>query len=228
MTGDGGGTSPTTDAGRQAAVDVLCQAFAEDRIDVEDFERRVELAHRADTVGELRVLLADLPKPLPVPTPSETDSPADRAAGERWRLAEPVHVPEQSAIMGVLGGGVRKGAWHPARYNYAVGILGGVELDFRECVLPAHTEVRCFATMGGVELIVPPDVIVDASGIGILGGFDHAAEGQEAPPGAPVIRVTGLAFLGGVSVQVRRSGESARDAKRRLRGERKRRRRLTD
>jgi hypothetical protein len=219
------GSRPSSESERQEAVDILCQAFAEDRLGVEEFERRVELAHRADTTAELARLLRDLPRPsdLPVRAP-ETRSPT--VPESHWRLAEPEQVPEQNVVMGVLGGGVRKGSWRAARYNYAVGFWGGVEMDFRECVLPAFTEVRCFAMMGGVEIIVPPDVVVDTSGIGILGGFEHHAEEQDAPAGAPVIRITGLAFMGGVEVTVRHPGETSGDAKRRRRLERKERRRL--
>lgn len=228
MTEEAGRGMPASERGRQETIDALCQAFAEDRLDLADFERRVELAHGAGTTAELRRLLSDLPaerelparrEPEPVPAPA----PGPRS---RWSLADPSRTQEQNVVMGVLGGGVRKGAWAPARFNYAVAMWGGVELDFRESVLPPVTEVRCFAVMGGIELIVPPDVIVDTSGIGILGGFEHSAVDHRAPEGAPVIRVSGLAFLGGVDVQVREPGETAKDAKRRRRMERKLRRRL--
>jgi hypothetical protein len=224
MRQDGGPSVPASQQGRQETVDALCEAFAEDRLDVDDFERRVELAHRAGTSAELRALLSDLPveQVLPERRP-ESEYPTRR---RDWSLAEPDRVQEQNVVMGVFGAGIRKGRWQPARFNYAVGVFGGVELDFREAVLPPLTEVRCYAVMGGVELIVPPDVIVDTSGIGILGGFDHSAANQRAPEGAPVIRVTGLAFMGGVDIQVRETGESARDAKRRQRLERKLQRRL--
>lgn len=221
-----GPSVPASQQGRQETVDALCQAFADDRLDVDDFERRVELAHRAGTTDELRVLLADLPKGQVLPERrSEGELPARRQESN-WSLAEPDRVQDQNVVMGVLGAGVRKGHWCPARFNYAIGMFGGVELDFREAALPPLTEVRCFAIMGGVELIVPPDVIVDTSGTGILGGFEHSAANQHAPEGAPVIRVTGVAVMGGVDVQVRETGETARDAKRRQRLERKLQRRL--
>lgn len=226
MTQEGGQGMPASQRGRQETVDALCQAFADDRLDMADFERRVELAHRAGTSAELRTLLADLSPERNLPARPETSgTPAPRARSG-WTPADPAELRDQNVVMGVLGGGVRRGAWRPARFNYAIGVLGGAELDFRECVLPPHTEVRCFAVMGGVELIVPPDVIVDTSGIGILGGFEHSAVNQNAPAGAPVIRVTGVAFLGGVDVQVREMGETARDAKKRQRLERKLQRRL--
>lgn len=213
---DTGRNLPAGSSLRDSAVDALSEAFAQDVLSVEEFERRVELAHRAETPAELRALLEDLPRQGQVP--ATRDEPASRGVA--------THVPEQAVVVGILGGGVRKGRWHPARYNYAVGVLGGAELDFRDCDLPPVTDVRCFAVLGGVDVVVPPDVIVDASGVGILGGFDHVAEAHEAPPGAPVIRITGVAFLGGVSVSVRRPGESSGDARRRRKLERKERRRL--
>lgn len=226
MTEEAGRGMPASERGRQETVDALCQAFAEDRLDLSDFERRVELAHRAATTEELQTLLSDLPRAKELPARREARTVPAPGSRSKWGLADPSAVPDQNVVMGVLGGGVRKGAWRPARFNYAVAIWGGVELDFRESILPPLTEVRCFAMMGGIELIVPPDVIVDTSGIGILGGFDHGAAEQRAPEGAPVIRITGLAFLGGVDVHVREPGESAKEAKRRQRMERKLKRRL--
>ncbi|HSG49038.1 MAG TPA: hypothetical protein VLA43_14550, partial [Longimicrobiales bacterium] len=142
------------------------------------------------------------------------------------RRAPATHVPHQAVVAGILGGGVRRGRWHPARYTYALGVLGGAELDFRECALPPVTDIRCFAVMGGVEIIVPPDVIVESSGVGIMGAFEHSAGDMDPPPDAPIIRVSGLAMMGGVDVRVRYPGETAGDAKRRLREERRERRRL--
>jgi len=226
---------PVTDALREAAVDALAEAFAADAMGLEEFERRVELAQRAETAAELRVLLSDVPRVRDLPARRPGAAPALEEGpgvglGRTGALSRDrevaTHVPEQAAIVGFLGAGVRKGRWHPARYNYAVGVLGGAELDFRECPLPPVTDIRCFAVMGGVEIIVPPDVIVESSGVGIMGAFEHRAGTDVPPPGAPVIRVSGLALMGGVEVKVRYPGETAGDAKRRLREERREQRRL--
>ena len=48
-------------ARRQQVIDALCESFARDEMALEEFERRVETAHRADTAAELDRLLADLP-----------------------------------------------------------------------------------------------------------------------------------------------------------------------
>lgn len=222
---------------RQQAVDRLCEAFADDRMEVEEFERRVELAHRAATVAELQRLLADLPAPPPpVPAKRPPASGADpgrelaaaAAPARRLQMQAPEAVRENSFVAGVMGGATRKGTWRPARINYAVGIMGGFELDFREAVLPPGvTEVRVFAFWGGGEIIVPPEVVLEVSALGLMGGFEetHYAP-SSAAPNAPVIRVTGVAIMGGAEINVRYAGESKGDAKRRTREEKKRRKRL--
>jgi hypothetical protein len=85
---------------------------------------------------------------------------------------------------------------------------------------PGVTELTIFALWGGVEVIVPPGMNVESHGVGLLGGFEHAAE-STPDPRAPTLRVTGVALMGGVDITVRHAGESARDARRRRRQERR-------
>jgi len=52
--------------------------------------------------------------------------------------------------------------------------------------------------MGGVNITVGPDVQVVMQGVGIMGGY-VGPRGIE-PTGGPVLRVKGLALMGGVTV----------------------------
>lgn len=54
--------------------------------------------------------------------------------------------------------------------------------------------------MGGVDVIVPPDVTLEVGGLAIMGGFESKAEGP-GRPGAPTVHVTGFALMGGVDVK---------------------------
>jgi hypothetical protein len=217
----------TSEHERQQAIDQLCEAFADDRLAMGEFEQRVELANRAETGAELRALLADLPSPQGAVARREPSAPDTRpAATPAPRRVPASRVPEKSLVVGILGGGTRRGTWTPARTTTAIGVLGGVSLDFRECVLPEDgIEVECYALMGGVEIIAPPGVHIECNGVGLLGGFDYAQDGEPAAIDAPVIRITGFAMMGGVDVQVREPGESERDAKKRRRALRKAQRR---
>jgi hypothetical protein len=206
---------------------------------MEELETRLEMVHRARSAEQLRLILADLP-PAPVPAKHEVADPrmapnevaasgatspsippsADLAP--RPTLPED-RIPDHSVIVGIMGGGSRSGSWIPAKNNWAMGLMGGCELDFRDAQLGSGvTEVRVLAVMGGVEILAPPDVHIECSGIGIMGGFGVSSYYRPPTnPDAPVLKVTGLAIMGGAGVTVRYPGETARDARLRLRSERK-------
>ena len=217
----GGGHQPLNQI-RQVTVDALCEHFANDVMTVEEFEERVGAAHRAQTVDDLKELLRDLPGGnLPAVAGSAT-TPAPRA---RPSMVSASQVPAHATIVAIMGGATRKGRWTPARSSFALSIMGGTQLDFREAALgPGVTEVKAFAMMGGVEIVVPPGIHVESHGIGIMGGFDHVTDYEQYDPDAPTLRITGMALMGGVEITVRNAGESARDARRRRRLEHKERR----
>ena len=131
-------------------------------------------------------------------------------------------------MVAALGGVERKGRWIPARQNYAVAVMGGLSLDFREALLPpGETEVWIFTLMGGAEVVVPPGLTVESDGVAIMGSFEHREDvSVREDPAAPILRLKGLSLMGGVEVSVRFPGESERDAKRRAKELRREQRRL--
>jgi hypothetical protein len=59
--------------------------------------------------------------------------------------------------------------------------------------------------MGGAEVIVPPGVRVEVLGIGIMGGFEASAgTASTTVDTGPVIRLTGVAVMGGVVARHRK------------------------
>lgn len=208
---------------RQVTIDALCEHFANDVLSVEEFERRVDSAHSATTSKELEDLLRDLPGSANLPVPAG-DAPLP---ARDYSVTSAANVREREVVVAVMGGSTRKGRWQPARKNYAVALMGGAELDFREAVMgPGVTELHIYTVWGGVEVIVPPGLNVESHGIALMGGFEHAADSVHAPdPHAPTLRITGVALMAGVDVTVRRAGETARDARRRRKLERREQRR---
>jgi hypothetical protein len=217
MTEAGGGALGPT---RQNTIDALCEHFANDALSVEEFERRVDAAHKAESTTDLTKLLADMPTgDLPAHQGNVTvTSPSTAIDGPKASVPAS-RVKEKGMMVAALGGVERKGRWIPARQNYAVSVMGGVCLDFREALLPpGETEVFVFTAMGGVEIIVPPGLGVESDGIAILGSFEHREEVVMSPdPDTPFLRIKGLCIMGGVEVSIRLPGETPRDAKRRRR-----------
>ncbi|MEU9656762.1 DUF1707 and DUF4190 domain-containing protein [Streptomyces chartreusis] len=72
-TGPGAPATPSmlaSHADRERAVDVLRAGYGEGRLEQPEFEKRVTRAYTARTVGELALLVADLPQgPMPLPAP---------------------------------------------------------------------------------------------------------------------------------------------------------------
>ena len=204
---------------RQRAIDTLMEHFANDVLKISEFERRLDIAHHAVTEAELNKLVADLPTTnLPAPAPTVVP-----ARGGAPVVVSADRVSERAYMLSLMGGNSRSGRWIPARNNFAVGIMGGFSLDFREAMLgPGVTEVNVFTLMGGAEIIVPPEMDVEVSGFAFMGGFEHNTDQPiHANPERPTLCIKGFAMMGGVGVEVRLPGETPREAKRRRKLERK-------
>ncbi len=211
--------SPNIEVIRGRAIEVLMEHFANDVMDLEEFEGLLDAANGCSTAGELRELLSELP-------PLESSKPATDmipARGGAPVVVDADRVRPHGFLISILGSTNRAGRWIPARKSFALGVLGGISLDFREALLGSGiTDVNLFAVLGGIEIIVPPEMAVEVDGMAVLGGFDYQTDAPfRSNPDLPTLRIRGLAVLGGVHVQVRLPGETAREAKRRRRLERK-------
>lgn len=199
-----------SNADREQVARTLNTAMEQGRLTPVEFSERLDQVYAARTLGELEPLTRDLPehRPLLPPAVPGAGSPAVEAFSSA--PSAPVHriggPPTSSGAVAVMSGAERKGPWCvPAQFN-AVAFWGGVELDLTRATFATPTvTITAVAIMGGVEIVVPDDVTVVVSGVGIMGGFDDKAHVQ-GPPGAPVVRVNGLAFWGGVEVRRAKPG----------------------
>lgn len=210
-----------TNRDKQEAVDRLRAHYVRDDIDVDQYESMLDQAWTASVPEDLERLFAR----LPVLSAAETgaDVVARAAAPLSARAGE---VQEYGFQVAILSGSDRKGSWVPPRKMNTLAFMGGAGLDFREARFgPGVTEVTILAIMGGVDVIVPPGVTVETQGMGIMGGFESYSQTVDSDdPLAPVLRIRGLAIMGGVEVRMLLPGETTREGRRRLREERKRRR----
>jgi hypothetical protein len=182
-----------SDADRDRITDILRDALAEGRLNTDEFSERLDGVYAAKTVGELEPFVRDLPAgraAAPAPAPGRW---ASDGSGENPNL------------VGILSGAERKGRWRVGHQINAVAILGGIEIDLTEATFTSpELVINCTAIMGGISIKVPENVtVLGSSGVGIMGGFD--VKSFESPePGAPVIKVQGFAFCGGVEASPKR------------------------
>jgi hypothetical protein len=175
-----------SDAEREATVTHLREAAAEGRLTVEELTERLDAAYAASTRAELEPLTADLPV-----APSSVTVERGRG-GTRF-------------VLGILGGGDRRGRWRVAERVVVVNVFGGADLDLREATLAGtETTIWVISLFGGSDIIVPEGVNAELSSFALLGGDDLKLEGPEPPPGAPVVHVRTVSIFGGTDVTTRR------------------------
>ncbi|GGT14351.1 DUF1707 SHOCT-like domain-containing protein [Streptomyces chromofuscus] len=190
-----------SDADRERVAEILRDALAEGRLDMAEFEERLDATYEARTYGELAPITRDLPVAggTSGPSVSMVKEPAERGS---W--ADRITGGEGSSTAGVavMSGFQRKGRWTVPKRFTCFTFWGGGEIDLREAnFADREVEISCVAIMGGVNIVVPPGVEVVVRGIGIMGGFDSREDGVPGDPGAPRVIVSGFAFWGGVGVE---------------------------
>ncbi len=185
---------------REQVVAILSEQYGGDRLELDELERRLALAHQATTVATLDALVADL-----VPAPATT------------ALAPTVDHPARGRVIAMFGGVDKGGTWTVPRQLTVIAGFGGADIDFRTATFaPGVTELKVYCMFGGVDLIVPPDLAVESDAVALFGGFEEVHQTPVSDdPARPILRITGVAAFGGVDVESRYPGESRREAKRR-------------
>ena len=78
--------------------------------------------------------------------------------------------------------------------------FGGIEVDLREAELdPAGAQLPVHTLFGGIEIETPAGWRIESNAKAVFGGID-ARPSDEDDPAAPVLRLDGLALLGGIAV----------------------------
>lgn len=120
--------------------------------------------------------------------------------------------------LAIMSGVERKNIWDLESGSY-LAFMGGIDLDLRRANIPEETiHLNLNAFMGGINIVVPPDLAVACEGTAMLGGveFFHKNSGgiisnlheqQGDVKGKQVVRISGFAMMGGITVMTATAGE---------------------
>lgn len=192
----------------------LSEGYAQDVFDVDELERRLDLAHGAGSVAELDALVADI-------SPAASPSTALVVAGPT-AIDDPARA-ETKKVRVVLSTIERRGRWTVPRQLDLRVLWGNAELDFRDASIgPGVTTIHVRVFMGNFEVVLPPNLGIDVDVSSFAGSVtERHRVPPEADPARPLIRIVGTVRFGNLEVTTRLPGESARDAYRREKRERK-------
>lgn len=181
----------TLDLEREEVVQALCAHYAQDHLSTGELESRFERVYKSTDRRELRTVLEGLPAMGPlVPPPAPLYALANTGGG----------LPADEKRYLSLFSEVRKeGAWVPARKISLFVMFGSALLDLREAALPpGGIEIDADVIFGEAKILLPPGIGAQVDCSAVMG----TAEDKSRPgvPGAPVVRVRGGAFMGGIVV----------------------------
>ena len=182
----GGAGTRASDRERDAVVQRVQDAFAEGRLDDAEFDERSRAALTARTHADLDALLADRPAAASAPGPAPT-------------------LPGPGRFAVALKSSVRRaGRWRvPERYTTVV-YKGGGWLDLRAAELSGPvTTFLAVAYKSRLTILVPPNVRVEMTGLGVSQDPHDENPGYRLPADAPVIHVRGIAYKGTVEIATR-------------------------
>ena len=145
---------------RSEICDVLAQAFAADRIELEDYERRLDLANNADCIEDLEKVIHDFP--------------AGARASERPDTEPPATVPEVETKLAIVGDQhVDHHSFESGRAR-SIALVGDVTVHLER--IPPRTDpvvLTVFSLIGDTTVIL--------RGFSLLGDIVIQEEGYQKP-----------------------------------------------
>ena len=113
-------------------------------------------------------------------------------------------VPHRRGTVAFLSHVKRGGDWTLPRLFRAFALWGNAEVDLTRAQIGAgtsHIEIKCI--MANVTVYVPPDFRIECDVDPVMGSVEVVGKAEGArSPDAPLVRITGTAFMGAVEVKV--------------------------
>jgi hypothetical protein len=184
-------TSRAADTDRIEIAQLLAYAAEQGRLQLKDYEDRLTKAYAATTYAELDRLRADLPGSPITPRRGGKPNPAP-----------------STLLLALLGGFERRGRWNVPKKLTTFTFWGSGVVDLRYADFTStEVEIHAVSIMGGQSILLPPEVNVEISGRGVMGGFDRDTLGR-GTPGAPKVKIRGFSLWG--DVEIKRKARRAR------------------
>ncbi len=79
-------------------------------------------------------------------------------------------------------------------------ILGGVDLNLRSAIINQDCQIVCYCVMGGIDILLPPNVRVLTNVTPILGGIENKYV-STPNENAPTVSIIGTVIMGGIDIK---------------------------
>jgi hypothetical protein len=186
---------------KQGAIDRLTEAFAQDIISMDEYERRAGLASAANKASELELLTVDLPQLRPQAAPGSRTRERAAPAPMARRNYDLVGSPAVTTGC-IMGDRNMTGNWLTSDRVSSFTVMGSTKLDLRDVDLPpGPIRIEVFTLMGDTRIIVPRDLPVRMSAFSLMADSRIDRNVNQQTRGAECwVEVSGFIMMGDVKV----------------------------
>jgi hypothetical protein len=188
---------------RTEILEKLNDAFANGYLEMEDYESRMEMAHKANSIEDLQKVVYDFPdsglknrfveKPI---TTSEHKKPIN------------INIDMQDTVFTVLGDNNINGVDLPSDNLNVVNILGETRIDLTsENYTKNLFEINVFVMLGSLRIYAPDNVKIKTQTMNVLASSQNNAPLTDAKQ-EKIVVIKGVCILGDIQIiRDRKPGE---------------------
>lgn len=188
---------PSFAQARDRTIEQLSAHFAQDDLTLEELERRIERAYKAESVVDLEALTADLRQRATMP-PAQ---PSPLSVQRNRRV--PIAPADYDRVVSIMGETRRSALWVVPQYLDVVSIMSDTRLDLSTTGMPnGVVDIHVRAVWSALKIVLPCGVRVVNRMSAFMASVQNDVADVPAPMTGAVVRLTGLALMAEVKVLV--------------------------
>lgn len=187
------GAATELQASRDRAIALLTDRYGDGSLSEGGFESRLAWLSAAEHRGQIEELIAELR------TAGASPEPVSFVPGLLPRGEE--------RLLAIMSSTARQGIWTmPHRLATRV-VMSELCIDLRDAILPPMSEIDLFALMANVQIIVPPELLVQCSLSPLMSTLrDDSTTPRWSALGAPRLLLSGSCIMSDVRIRVKLPG----------------------
>ena len=197
---------------REKILDALSKAYVNSLLDTEEYENRVESAHKSRTVEDLAELIHDFPDRHEIVAPFLPKAPHQRSAeylsstktGSFPKMPKPTGERKLKGLT-LLGNKYLLARDCVDQPGFAFTAIGDLIMDLRDIQPGQIVDMTHISLIGDLKILLPEGVKVEQNYLVLIGEFKRKflrrQKAESVEPEQAYLRITGIKLIGDLRIE---------------------------